>query len=150
MWLGTRRSICYCSNSARGQMRFRWTRHFFPCSGQWPARDGEEEPPAGPLDAMFPSLETRWDLAWGRRPARDIVTGRAPFPNIEARGHLPDGEGALPWAPAGLTPPRRMQGQVSCFNPGVSGNGPNAGVTLVGLCHWPWGRSTGRSWGMRG
>lgn len=96
MWSGTRRSICYCSNSARGRMRFRWARLFFPRSGRWPARDGEEEPPAGPLDAMFPSSGTRWDPAWGQGPAGEIVTGQTCLLNTEPWGNLLDAEGALP------------------------------------------------------
>lgn len=81
MWWGTRRSICYCSNSARGRMHFRWARLLFPRLGRRPARDGEEEPPAGPLDTMFPSSGTRWDLAWGRGHAR----GDHYWPNVSPK-----------------------------------------------------------------
>lgn len=81
-------------------MRFRWAQLFFPCSGRWPAQDGEEEPLAGPLDAMFPSSGTRWDLAWGQGTAEEIITGLTCVRNTKPWEDLLDGEGV----PAGPTP----------------------------------------------
>lgn len=110
MWSGARRSICYCSNSARGRMRFRWAQlcaFRARASGQlgtvrksrWPAPWTRCSPPRGP--------------AWGLGPIKRPDTAgsccgqceppSAAFPKKTALGGT-SGVEKWPCAPAGPSP----------------------------------------------
>lgn len=112
----------------------------FPCSGQRPAGDGEKEPLASPMDAMFPSAGTSLgsgsykkaghsgELLWAVRASQSGVSQKnSPW------GHLGGGEVAL--CSSGSIPSvgRWMQGTTGCsagipkWYPGLVSVGPPAG-----------------------
>lgn len=93
----------------------------FPCSGQRPAGDGEKEPLASPMDAMFPSAGTSLgsgsykeaghggELLWAVRASqRGVSQKNSPW------GHLGGGEVAV--CSSGSIPSvgRWVQGTAGC------------------------------------
>lgn len=141
MWSGARRSICYCSNSARGRMRFRWAQlcaFRARASGQlgtvrkslWPAPWTRCSPPRGPA----------WGLGPIKRPGMagsccgQCEPPSAAFPKKNSPwGHLGGGEVAV--CSSGSIPSvgRWVQGTAGC-SAGIPKWYP--GLVSMGLPTW--------------
>lgn len=139
MWPATRRSICYCSNSAR--MRFRWARLCFPCSGRRPAWDGASSRPSG---CDVPVLG---DAAWG--PAGEIVTSRTRLASTEPWGDPWVGKGLCRGHRRGRPQPGCTQGKAGCSTWDLSGNDPTAIPGFAGEVSPDWDAPAGSVRGCR-